>query len=304
VTVGPELEAPRPAAGEGFTDAITLAFGDAEAGVYGTLRLGLAEGRTASGLALLFHGDEQVSVAAEGGVEVAEPSAWESISAAGIDVETLEPLSSWRVHAATEDASLDVEVASAGAPYELAAADPLARAGGMLGYEQPVRVRGAAELGGHKLALDGLGQRSRSWGTPDWSRISRTRTLGAWFDDAAISLAAIRPAGHEDHGDEILDAVIFEPDESGALNRRLRVEDPRLSTTFDADGRQQRAALELWLTEEGPPRRAWGAVVCGTTLDLGRLRLDCAFLRWHVADREGVGRYDILRRADDRAPAA
>jgi hypothetical protein len=37
-------------------------------------------------------------------------------------------------------------------------------------------------------------------------------------------------------------------------------------------------------------------VVCGTSLDLGRLRLDCAFLRWHMEGREGIGRYDILRR--------
>ena len=41
-----------------------------------------------------------------------------------------------------------------------------------------------------------------------------------------------------------------------------------------------------------------GEIVCGTTLDLGRLRLDCAFLRWHMDGREGIGRYDILRRVD------
>ena len=41
---------------------------------------------------------------------------------------------------------------------------------------------------------------------------------------------------------------------------------------------------------------AAGEVVCGTSLDLGRLRLDCAFLRWRMEGREGVGRYDILRR--------
>jgi hypothetical protein len=36
--------------------------------------------------------------------------------------------------------------------------------------------------------------------------------------------------------------------------------------------------------------------VCGSTLDLGPLRLDCAFLRWHMDGRVGVGRYDLLRR--------
>ena len=39
-------------------------------------------------------------------------------------------------------------------------------------------------------------------------------------------------------------------------------------------------------------------VVAGTTLDLGRLRLECAFFRWRMHGRSGLGRYDVLRRAD------
>ena len=76
----------------------------------------------------------------------------------------------------------------------------------------------------------------------------------------------------------------------------MPVLDPRLSTTYDAGGRQRHAGLELWVDEDGFPRRAAGEVVCGTTLDLGRLRLDCAFFRWRMDGREGVGRYDVLRR--------
>ncbi|MCU0314369.1 MAG: hypothetical protein MUC84_09960, partial [Solirubrobacteraceae bacterium] len=77
-------------------------------------------------------------------------------------------------------------------------------------------------------------------------------------------------------------------------------EDPRLSTTFDADGRQRRAALELWVREDDErPLRLEGEVVCGTTLDLGRLRLDCSFLHWRLGELDGVGRYDVLRRAPD-----
>jgi hypothetical protein len=45
------------------------------------------------------------------------------------------------------------------------------------------------------------------------------------------------------------------------------------------------------------PRRASGSAACGTTLELGRLRLDCAFFEWHMEGRAGMGRYDILRRA-------
>ena len=65
----------------------------------------------------------------------------------------------------------------------------------------------------------------------------------------------------------------------------------------DVDTGALRRDLELYLDEEGYPRRAAGEVLCGTTLDLGRLRLDCAFFAWHMEGREGVGRYDVLRRA-------
>ena len=84
----------------------------------------------------------------------------------------------------------------------------------------------------------------------------------------------------------------------GAPVAPVPIADPRLSTTYDADGRQRRASLELWAGEESPSaRRVAGEVLCGTSLDLGRLRLDCAFFGWRMAGREGVGRYDVLRRS-------
>ena len=73
MTVGPEHDAPRPAQGNGFSDAVTVAFGDPGAELYGVARLGLAEGG-ASGLAIVFWRGEPVAVSAEGGVEVSAPS--------------------------------------------------------------------------------------------------------------------------------------------------------------------------------------------------------------------------------------
>ena len=116
-------------------------------------------------------------------------------------------------------------------------------------------------------------------------------------DDLAVSLTAIRPAGKRDQAAEAVAASILERGEKGDA-RALAVADPRLSTTYDGDGRQRRAGLELWIEEDGWPRRAAGEIACGTSLDLGRLRLDCAFFRWRGRGREGVGRYDVMRRAD------
>ena len=45
------------------------------------------------------------------------------------------------------------------------------------------------------------------------------------------------------------------------------------------------------------PRRGAGQVLCGSSVELGQLRLDCAFFVWQLDGREGVGRYDMVRRA-------
>ena len=296
MTVGPEHDAPRPAHGNGFSDAVTVAFGDPGAELYGVARLGLAEGG-ASGLAILFWRGEPVAVSAEGGVEVSAPSSWDEVSAAGLDTTTIEPLRAWRLQYAGDDAAFDLELEATGTVAELDPEHDVARAGGMAGYEQPVRVTGSASVGDTRAEIDGLGQRGHSWGAPDWDRIELARTVSAWLgDDLAVSLTAIRPAGKRDHAAEAVAAAVLERGEDGEA-RTLEVADPRLSTTYDASGRQRRAGLELWIEEDGWPRRAAGEIACGTSLDLGRLRLDCAFFRWRMEGREGFGRYDVLRRA-------
>ena len=71
VNVSPADDAPRPRGGDGFSDAVTVSFGDARADLYGVARLGLAD-NGASGLAILFRGGEPVAVRAEGGVEAGD----------------------------------------------------------------------------------------------------------------------------------------------------------------------------------------------------------------------------------------
>jgi hypothetical protein len=105
-----------------------------------------------------------------------------------------------------------------------------------------------------------------------------------------VALHSARPAGARGQDAETARAVVFD-DEAA-----LAVDEPRLSTVSDVDGHQRRAGLELLVVEEEHPRRAAGEIIGGTSLDLGRLRLDCAFLRWRMEGRSGAGRYDIVRR--------
>jgi hypothetical protein len=283
VTVTPDLEDPRPAGGEGFSDAVTFSFGDPEADVYAVARLGLSGEHSASGLGLVFSGGEPIAVQADGVVDVTERD-WAAIDAAGLSTTVERPLEAWTLAFASDGATFDLQVEAVSAPGEMAD-------GGMEGYEQLCRFTGAATVAGNRVAIDCLGQRGHSWGAPDWEQMALARTLGAWIgDDLGVSLLAIRPAGSDRHDQESIAAYVYDGGEP------IQVQEPRLSTGYDAAQRQRRAGLELWIDEESPARRAAGEVVCGTSLDLGRLRLDCAFLRWHMEGREGIGRYDILRR--------
>jgi len=274
-------DAPRRDGGPGFSDALTFAFADAEGDVCGVARLGLA-GDGASGLVVVFRGGEPVALRADGDGAPAER--WEDLRVAGLQTSGDGP---WRV-AFDGDVPFELTFTPIGAPIALDPDSPAAKAGGMQGVDHVCRVTGT--VGG--AAFAGLGQRGRSWGAPDWDRMRLARTLNAWFDDEhALSLVAIRPAKAKSHADEHVSAALMQGGEAAP------VADARLSTTYDAEERQRAAGLELYVgAEDEYAARAAGEVVAGTSLDLGRLRLDCAFFRWRMQGREGVGRYDVLRR--------
>jgi hypothetical protein len=283
-----ELESARAATGPAFTDAVTFAFGDPEAELYGLARIGLSPAG-ASALAVLFAGHEPVAAVARGGIEV-DGASWDSIAAGGLSATVAEPLQRWTVSLSCEAHGFDLRFDAISSPAPIGAS--VAEAGGMEGYEQLCAVEGTARVAGRVAPVRCLGQRGHTWGEPDWDRIAAARTVCAWPDEGfALALNAVRTAGAE-HGDEPVWAALL--DRHGTLE----VRDPRLSTTYDGDGHQRRAGLELWLDEEeGHPHRGSGEVLCGSTLELGQLRMDCAFFRWRIDGRPGVGRYDVLRRA-------
>lgn len=206
--------------------------------------------------------DRSLSVLLRPGVEV---------SAGGEDLRIGEGAAGW------ED--VDVELEPVGAPIE--------RRGGPPGVEQLVRVRGTVQ--GERL--DALGQLGQTGGESDLSGLSLLRSVGVWLGAGdAIVLEAERPAKASHHGDERVWTTLLERGEP------VPVQDPRFSTTYDGEGRQRRAGMELWLTEEaGYPVRAAGEAVCGTSVDLGELVLDLAFMRWHSGGAVGVGPYGVLR---------
>ena len=278
----------RTPAGEGFADSVTVALGDPGANVYAVARLGIGPGGEprASALAVLCAGGRPVGAVAQGQLEVQAPD-WAALEAAGVRMETLEPLAGWRVAFTAEGAGFDVRLSALTGPIELE------EAGGMQGYDQLCRVQGTAVVGGSERPLDGLGQRTHAWGVADWDRMESVRTVGAWIgEDLAGGLQAVRRAGARGHDADAVSAWMLGEDGPQQLS------EARLSTTYDDAGRQRRAGLELWEREDSEyPHRVAGEVVCGSTFELGALRLDTAFFRFRMEGREGAGRYDLLRRA-------
>jgi hypothetical protein len=296
--IGPQDEAaraPEPDA-VGFGDAVTFAFGDADQRIYGSARLGLVPGEPvrASGLGLLFGDGELAAVDATGGIELEGQADWRALAAGDVRASIERPLEAWEVVYDGDDGGFELRFEAISAPAELSAGAVAASAAGLRGYEQLCRVTGAVRSGERRVQVDCLGQRGHQWGAPDWERIALARTVSAWFEDGSgVTLASVRPDDASAHAHEAVSAWLLDRD---AI---VTVGEPLLSTTLDGDGRQLRAGLELWEDgDERPyPHRAAGEAICGTTLDLGRLRLDCAFFHWRMEGRRGVGRYDVLRRA-------
>jgi hypothetical protein len=145
--------------------------------------------------------------------------------------------------------------------------------------------------------VDCLGTVSETREPPAWDELDAVRSLSALLDeDHAVLAVARRPRGARGHGEERIVAALIEAGET------LSVEETRISTVYDGDGRQRSAGLELWLPGEDFPRRGSGSAVAGSSLELEGLTVHAAIFRWRVEGREGVGAYELMVRSE--APAA
>lgn len=289
--ITPEHEQVRPPTGPGFSESVTFSWGDQEQELFGSARLGLAGGG-ASALGLLFAGGELASSSFEGG-EPGDGVTWEEAEVGDVSASVEAPLGAWTVSYDGDGGAFDLRFEALSAPLVFGADRPVARVARLEGYEQLCRVTGTVRADGATRTVEGLGQRGHQWGRPDWERMSLTRSVSAWCGpDRAVALAAVRPDGAPGHAQEAVDAYLVHPGPEEPAARP--VDDARLSTTYDAGGRQRRAGIELWPDEDGPPLRAAGEVACGTSLELGRGLLHASFFTWRMEGARGVGRYDVL----------
>ena len=154
------------------------------------------------------------------------------------------------------------------------------------------RVRGRAGA----TEVDCLGTAGETTAPPQWAELDALRTVSALFEEGqAVLAAARRPRGALGHGQELITAHLLNAGEPVA------VEDARLSTVYDGEGRQRSAGIELWLPAEDFPRRATGTVQAGLSLSLEGLHVHIAVFAWRMEGRDGLGAYDVTVR--DEPPA-
>lgn len=164
------------------------------------------------------------------------------------------------------------------------------------GFDQLCRVTGRFEQGGAEHAVDCLGLRTSRSGGFDLAKLESVRAVSTWFEpDEGFALTAFRGRKAKHHDADVVTAAVLGPEAS------VPVEDPRLSTTYDAGGWPIRAGLELWLAGESEdeqyPRRAAGeAAGARAQTAAGELDLRAEPFRWHSRGRDGAGMYLLARR--------
>jgi hypothetical protein len=163
------------------------------------------------------------------------------------------------------------------------------------------RVAEPVELGGMRAHLcssaAGIGVVAEIHDPPQWQELDATRYVCALFDarNAVIAFAR-RPTGAMGHGHETVIAHLWS---DGELKT---VEDARLSTIYDGEGRPRQASMELWLSGEDFPRRAFGSVTAGASLALEGLDVHAAAMDWRMDTHRGGGLYELTVR--EPAPTA
>lgn len=186
-----------------------------------------------------------------------------------------------------EDGSFAALLESGGAAIALRFG-PLAGPAELAGARSWVcRVRG--EVAG--APIDCLGVATETTDPPRWEELEAVRSMAAVFESKrALFCVAKRARGTQAHGEEAIEAVLVADDEL------LVAEDARVSTVYDGEGRQRSVGLELWFPDEDFPRRAFGRVTSGTSLELSGITVHASVFEWRMEGREGAGTYDLMVR--------
>jgi len=129
---------------------------------------------------------------------------------------------------------------------------------------------------------------------PDWNAYEALRLLAAVFADGSVAaLVALRPRGAQGHDADGVTAVLV--DRGTSVESALEA---LVSTELDGDSRVRRVGVELWTSEEPPPRRLAADRTHTARSDAGGLVRESALMAARLDGETGTAVFEVLRPAD------
>lgn len=154
--------------------------------------------------------------------------------------------------------------------------------------------RATGEVAGRRVSC--LATLAETTAAPSWEELDAVRSVSALFDEGHAFLAVSRrPRGALGHDAERTVAWLLDD------GQPVPIEEARISTVYDGEGRQRSASLELWIPGEDYALRGSGTVVAGSSLQLEAADVHAAVFRWRLGDREGAGAYELMTRSEQLA---
>jgi hypothetical protein len=153
----------------------------------------------------------------------------------------------------------------------------------------------AVELDSDALGSLGAGEAAESPWTvaeaPDWDRFDSLRLLAAAFADGSLTaLVALRPAGASGHDTDRVSALL--------VDRGKPAEpayDALVSTELDADRQVRRVGVELWTSEDPPPRRLAADRTHSATAQMDGVERESALMDARLDGESGTAVFEVLR---------
>lgn len=288
---------------------LTLDFVDTAADICALVSIAPAADGSAEALAVVLGPGEAETLVVEQAAELERESGGSRLHAAGVELEDRgEEGIGARLSA--DGVRLELEGRLTSPPARFDRDREAAVLAGASREVSPARITGLVETGGQSHGIDAVGHRIRTMGTIGWDRLAGLGALHASLGHGGLLCAwAARPHTAAGHGDEAVSAIMQGPD--GTLATMLSA---LVSTQYDADGRQQRATLELEVehtdgededadpdADEGDVKvrvvRGAGTLRRGATLTLPGRRTEIGFFEWSVEGVPGLGRYDRVWRS-------
>jgi hypothetical protein len=126
---------------------------------------------------------------------------------------------------------------------------------------------------------------------PDWGRFEAMRLLGARFADGSIAaLVSLRPAGAEGHDADGVTAVL--DDRGGGA---AGVHEALLSTELDRDRFVRRVGVELWISEEPPPRRLAADRTDSSKSESSGLSREATRMEARLDGESGIAVFEVVK---------